>query len=273
MSQLATRSARPPSSTTTASRSGRASTTGAHRRRASTSHLDRLRRFVDAGDRVLDVGAGRGASRSSSRGSAHEVAVCRPLAAAARAQPRARRGGGPRGTRRRARHGRRARPLRSDDGSFDATVCFGGPLSYVVDRADDGIAELVARDEAGRPRARHGDVARRHGRSHFLPLLLDLARRDGVRQERGDRPHRAAARRARLRAPGDEAVPLERARGAARAARDDRRRVAPPGCSRPSSRGAGAARIRRAGRARARRRAGRGLLRPAHPGRRSGRGA
>ena len=48
--------------------------------------------------------------------------------------------------------------------SFDAAVCFGGPLSYVVDRADEGDRRARPRDEAGRPRARLGDVARRHGR-------------------------------------------------------------------------------------------------------------
>ena len=32
---------------------------------------------------------------------------------------------------------------RWEDERFDATVCFGGPLSYVVDRAEEGIAELV----------------------------------------------------------------------------------------------------------------------------------
>lgn len=30
-----------------------------------------------------------------------------------------------------------------DDESFDATVCFGGPLSYVLDRADAALAELL----------------------------------------------------------------------------------------------------------------------------------
>jgi SAM-dependent methyltransferase len=29
------------------------------------------------------------------------------------------------------------------DGVFDAAVCFGGPLSYVLDRADDALAELL----------------------------------------------------------------------------------------------------------------------------------
>jgi hypothetical protein len=57
-------------------------------------------------------------------------------------------------------------------------VCFGGPLSYVVDRAGDGIAELV---RVTRPcghvlvsvMSLVGTV------THFLPVLLDLVRRDG----------------------------------------------------------------------------------------------
>lgn len=37
-----------------------------------------------------------------------------------------------------------------EDESFDAVVCYGGPISYVMDRADDAVAELlrVARPEA-----------------------------------------------------------------------------------------------------------------------------
>lgn len=30
-----------------------------------------------------------------------------------------------------------------DDGSFDVTVCYGGPISYAVDRTEDAIAELA----------------------------------------------------------------------------------------------------------------------------------
>lgn len=32
---------------------------------------------------------------------------------------------------------------RYPDGSFDAVVCYGGPLSYVLDRADDALNELL----------------------------------------------------------------------------------------------------------------------------------
>jgi hypothetical protein len=36
-----------------------------------------------------------------------------------------------------------------DDGSFDVVVCFGGPLSYTLDRAPDAVAELVRVTRAG----------------------------------------------------------------------------------------------------------------------------
>jgi hypothetical protein len=29
------------------------------------------------------------------------------------------------------------------DGAFDATVCFGGPISSVLDRAPEAVAELA----------------------------------------------------------------------------------------------------------------------------------
>lgn len=32
---------------------------------------------------------------------------------------------------------------RYGDGEFDAAVCIGGPLSYVLERADDAVAELL----------------------------------------------------------------------------------------------------------------------------------
>jgi SAM-dependent methyltransferase len=38
---------------------------------------------------------------------------------------------------------------RYPDGSFDAVVCFGGPLSYVMDRADDALDELLRVTRSG----------------------------------------------------------------------------------------------------------------------------
>jgi SAM-dependent methyltransferase len=142
-------------------------------------HLDRLRRFVGAGDRVLEVGAGPGrftielarlgAQVSVSDLSAGQLELNRQRVAAE-------------GLEEHVVERELADLLdlsRWDDGSFDATVCFGGPLSYVVDRADEGIAELVRVTRPGghvlvSVMSLVGTV------THYLPILLDLVRRDGV---------------------------------------------------------------------------------------------
>jgi SAM-dependent methyltransferase len=142
-------------------------------------HLDRLRRFVDAGDRVLEVGAGPGrftielarlgAQVTVSDLSPRQLELNRERVAAE-------------GLEEHVFEREIADVLdltRWDDASFDATVCFGGPLSYVVDRADDGIAELVRVTRPGghvlvSVMSLAGTVL------HYLPILLDLVRRDGV---------------------------------------------------------------------------------------------
>jgi len=65
------------------------------------------------------------------------------------------------------------------DDSFDAVVCYGGPLSYLVDRAEAGLAELLRVTRAGghvlvSVMSLVGAVV------HYAELMLDLARRDGV---------------------------------------------------------------------------------------------
>ena len=142
-------------------------------------HLDRLRRFVSAGDRVLEVGAGPGrftielarlgAQVTVSDLSPGQLELNRERVAAE-------------GLEEQVVERELADVLdlsRWDDASFDATICFGGPLSYVVDRADDGIAELVRVTRPGghvlvSVMSLVGTV------THFLPILLDLVRRDGV---------------------------------------------------------------------------------------------
>ena len=68
---------------------------------------------------------------------------------------------------------------RWENGTFDATVCYGGPLSYVLDQADRGVAELVRVTRPGghvlvSVMSLVGTIV------HFLPIVLDLVRRDGV---------------------------------------------------------------------------------------------
>ena len=65
-----------------------------------------------------------------------------------------------------------------DDG-FDVTVCFGGPVSYVVDRAERAVAELVRVTRPGghvlvSVMGFGGPVI------HFAPILVELAQRDGT---------------------------------------------------------------------------------------------
>ena len=68
---------------------------------------------------------------------------------------------------------------RFGDDAFDATVCFGGPLSYVVDRAEAAVAELVRVTKPGghvlvSVMGLGGAVI------HFASIIVDLARRDGA---------------------------------------------------------------------------------------------
>jgi ubiquinone/menaquinone biosynthesis C-methylase UbiE len=105
-------------------------------------HLEYLRRYVSAGDRVLDVGAGPGrfTIELAQLGATIVVADVSPgqlefnrlkladagLDAAVSDRVLA-----------------DVVDLPFDDASFDAAVCYGGPISYVVDRAGDAVAELV----------------------------------------------------------------------------------------------------------------------------------
>ena len=142
-------------------------------------HLDRLRRFVGGADRVLEVGAGPGRFTIELARLGAEVAV-------SDLSPRQlelnRERVEAEGLEERVALRVQADVLdlgRWENESFDATVCFGGPLSYVVDRAEEGIAELVRVTKPGghvlvSVMSLVGTVV------HFLPLLLDLARRDGL---------------------------------------------------------------------------------------------
>jgi SAM-dependent methyltransferase len=142
-------------------------------------HLEYLRRFVRAGDRVLDIGAGPGRFTIELARLGADVTVAdlspgqlehnRERVAAAGLEERVAE--------------RAVADLldlsRWPEGSFDATVCFGGPLSYVVDRAEDGVRELVRATKPGglvliSVMSVVGTVI------HYLPILLDLVRRDGA---------------------------------------------------------------------------------------------
>ena len=142
-------------------------------------HLDRLRRFVNAGDRVLEVGAGPGRFTIELARLGAQVSVC-DLSPGQLELNRQRVAA--EGLEEHVVERQLADVLdlsRWDEASFDATICFGGPLSYVVERADEGIAELVRVTRPGghvlvSVMSLVGTV------THYLPILLDLVRRDGV---------------------------------------------------------------------------------------------
>ena len=106
-------------------------------------HAHHLRRFVRAGDRVLDAGAGPGRftielARIGARVVVADVSrvqldLNREKVAEAGVEE--------------AVEERVVADVtdlsRFADGEFDAVVCYGGPLSYALDRAGDAAAELV----------------------------------------------------------------------------------------------------------------------------------
>ncbi len=67
---------------------------------------------------------------------------------------------------------------RFSDGAFDVTVCFGGPLSYVVDRAELAVAELVRVTRPG-GHVLVSVMGLAGAMIHYAPILVELARRDG----------------------------------------------------------------------------------------------
>jgi SAM-dependent methyltransferase len=68
---------------------------------------------------------------------------------------------------------------RFGDDAFDATVCFGGPLSYVTDRADRAVAELARVTKPG-GHVLVSVMGFAGAVIHFASIIVDLARRDGV---------------------------------------------------------------------------------------------
>jgi len=68
---------------------------------------------------------------------------------------------------------------RFPDDSFDLTVCFGGPLSYVLDRAERAVAELARVTRSG-GHVLVSVMGLAGAVIHFAPIIVELARRDGT---------------------------------------------------------------------------------------------
>jgi SAM-dependent methyltransferase len=71
---------------------------------------------------------------------------------------------------------------RFGDDSFDVAVCFGGPLSYVVERADEAVAELARVTKSG-GHVLVSVMGFAGAVIHFASILVDLARRDGTAKQ------------------------------------------------------------------------------------------
>lgn len=146
-------------------------------------HLHFLRRFVERGMHVLDVGAGPGRFTIELARLGARVTVA-DLSAEMLRQNRARvREAG-------AEEVVVAREQVDvtdlsifKDGAFDAVVCFGGPLSYVLERADDAVAELVRVLRPGGVLL--SSVMSTVGSTRsLLPAVLELTERIGMERVR-----------------------------------------------------------------------------------------
>jgi SAM-dependent methyltransferase len=106
------------------------------------THAHYLRRFVSSGDRVLDIGCGPGRftielARIGARVVAADLSpgqleLHRKYVAQAKAEDAVE-----------ARVVADVLELPFADGEFDITVCYGGPLSYLLERAPHAVAELA----------------------------------------------------------------------------------------------------------------------------------
>jgi len=111
-------------------------------------HLEYLRRYVNAGDRVLDVGAGPGrfTIELANLGASVVVADISPGQLAFNKEKLVEAG----------LEGSIEQRVVADvvdlpfeDASFDVSVCYGGPISYVVDRGAEAVAELARVTRSG----------------------------------------------------------------------------------------------------------------------------
>ncbi|HEX5585774.1 MAG TPA: class I SAM-dependent methyltransferase [Acidimicrobiia bacterium] len=146
-------------------------------------HCRYLDEFVAAGDVVLDVGAGPGrfTIELAKRGARIHVGDLSPVQLALN-EERVRAAGHEESVASRTLLDICDLSMFTDD-QFDAVVCFGGPLSYVMDRAPDAVTELCRVTRPGghvliSVMSSLGAIRR------YLPEVLDEGRRFGA--ERND---------------------------------------------------------------------------------------
>lgn len=138
-------------------------------------HVRFLERFVEPGQHVLDAGAGPGRFTLELARLGADVAAL-DISPGQLEQLRAR-----------LPHvethvGDITDLSRFADDSFDTTVCFGGPLSYVLDRDEDALAELVRITRPG-GHVLVSVMSLVGGLVHFSAQIVELGRRDGVEKQ------------------------------------------------------------------------------------------
>jgi SAM-dependent methyltransferase len=139
------------------------------------THIRMLERYVRNGNRVLDAGCGPGRftlelQRLGASVTALDISP-RQIELLQQRVPEAE-----------AHVGDVVDLSRFGDDSFDVAVCFGGPLSYLVERAPDAVAELARVTRPGghllvSVMGLGGVVV------HFASVIADLARRDGTERQ------------------------------------------------------------------------------------------
>lgn len=136
-----------------------------------TTHIRILEGYVRSGDRVLDAGSGPGRfTLELLRLGAHVTAL--DISPGQLELLRARVPDVE------ATVGDITDLSRFPDDSFDVTVCFGGPLSYVLDHAEEAVAELARVTRPG-GHVLVSVMGLAGAVIHFAPILVELARRDG----------------------------------------------------------------------------------------------
>ena len=142
-------------------------------------HRTYLERYIAPGDRVLEVGAGAGRFTIdlARRGATVTVGDISPGQLALNGEKV--RAAGCEGS-------VAAREMldvvdlsRYPTDHFDATVCYGGPISYVFDRADEAVGELV---RVTKPRGHIllSVMSLVGSTAHGLPVIVELVRQQGV---------------------------------------------------------------------------------------------
>jgi SAM-dependent methyltransferase len=146
---------------------------------AAMTHAHYLRRFVRKGDRVLDAGSGPGRF-------AIELAAIGAHVVLADISPKQLELSREKLRDAEAEHAIEARVVADitdlsmfEDSSFDATVCYGGAISYVADRGEQAVAELARVTRPG-GHLLVSVMCLVGATVEFIQDVLDIAREQGI---------------------------------------------------------------------------------------------